>query len=112
MPLVITEPMRAKIRKALLAGGHCNGDHATCLCCAKDAESRCAEIVGAEYAAALQGWFYGALGCGFHHQDIRRRELGLESTGPGRERTYLRHIGEIDRLYTDAEIAADLYVDN
>ena len=38
--------------------------HRRSLCCSDDKLEACAQIVGAEFADALQEWIYGDLGCG------------------------------------------------
>jgi hypothetical protein len=46
---------------------------------------------------------YGECGCGFHHEDIRRGELGMEAVGPEREQTYLDRIADLISLYRDQD---------
>lgn len=117
MPLTITDEMCSMIATAVVGGGDCHRegdavtlmgvssirDHVGCLCCASDARSACALIVGDEYADALYEWVYGELGCGFHHADIRRGELGMELVGGEREQEFLDRISEIDEILTTAE---------
>lgn len=101
MPLRLDDEQKsmiASIVSAATTGGICDrtiedGISAVhehlCLCCADDAVTACAQIVGEEYADDLWEFVHGSLGCGRPDDETEQR--------------YLDKISELVELDTQAE---------